>query len=67
MVVRMTCDVGQGMNIIIEKLKKEPFVVAITRSYGLAPYLRSDVYYDGMFADTVKVDGKSGCSYCKVC
>ena len=52
-------DVGQGMNIIIEKLKKEPFVVAITRSYGLAPYLRSDVYYDGMFADTVKVDGKS--------
>ena len=29
------------------------------RSNGLAPYLRSDVYYDGMFADTVKADGKS--------
>ena len=52
-------DVGQGMNIIIEKLRKEPFVVAVTRSNGLAPYLRSDVYYDGMFADTVKADGKS--------
>ena len=37
-------DVGQGMNIIIEKLRKEPFVVAVTRSNGLAPYLRSDVY-----------------------
>ena len=49
----------QGMNVIIEKLRKEPFVVAITRSNGLAPYLRSDIYYDGMFADTVKVDGKA--------
>ena len=54
-----TREVEQGMNIIIEKLRKEPFVVVITRSDGLAPYLRSDVYYDEMFADTVKADGKS--------
>lgn len=52
-------DVGWKMDIIIEKLRKESFVVMITKSNGLAPYLRSDVYYDGMFADTVKVDGKS--------
>lgn len=52
-------DMGRKMDIIIEKLRKESFVVTITKSNGLAPYLRSDVYYDGMFADTVKVDGKS--------
>ena len=52
-------DLGRGIDIVIEKLRKESFVEAITKSNGLAPYLRSDVYYDEMFADTVKVDGKS--------
>ena len=52
-------EVGRGMDIIIEKLRKESFVETITKSNGLAPYLRSDIYYNNMFADTVKVDGKS--------
>ena len=52
-------ELGRGIDIVIEKLRKESFVEAITKSNGLAPYLRSDVYYDEMFADTVKVDGKS--------
>lgn len=51
--------VVRGMDVIIEKMRKEPYVVAITRSSGLAPYLRSDEYYVQMYGDTVKADDKA--------
>lgn len=52
-------EISSGMDVIIEKLRQEPFVEAITESYGFTPYLRSDEYYAEMFTDTVKADGKA--------
>ncbi|MFR7809037.1 MAG: hypothetical protein ACLU4N_07045 [Butyricimonas faecihominis] len=49
----------QGMNVIIEKLRKEPFVVAITRSNSwLLIYVR--IYIMMVCLQTrLKVDGKA--------
>ena len=52
-------EVARCMDVIIEKMRKEPFVEAITESVGLAPYLRSHRYYVEMYGDTVRADGKA--------
>jgi hypothetical protein len=49
----------QTMNVIIEDIKKLPYVKAVTRGSNLAPYLRSPEYYARTFPfDSIRIDDK---------
>ncbi|MDR2139031.1 MAG: FtsX-like permease family protein [Tannerella sp.] len=48
----------QSMNIIIENLRKLPYVKAITRGFMMAPYARDDELYMEMNSDSISIDDK---------
>jgi hypothetical protein len=50
--------IAQSMNVVIENLKKLPFVEAISGSYNLIPYLRNDHYYAQQLSDSVFIDDR---------
>lgn len=50
--------VSKNMDVIVEYLKKEPYVESITGSYGFTPYMRWDSDYE-YISDSIRVDGKS--------
>ena len=51
-------DIAESMDVILDNLRREPFVEAITESFGFTPYMRMDSDY-AQISDSVKVDGKT--------
>jgi ABC-type antimicrobial peptide transport system permease subunit len=45
----------QSMDVIIENLRKLPYVTAVTRGFNLAPYQRDDSLYVRM-SDSIRID-----------
>jgi ABC-type antimicrobial peptide transport system permease subunit len=50
-------NTGQSMNVIIENLRKLPYVTAITKGYNLTPYMKNDEYYYYV-SDSISIDDK---------
>ncbi|MDR2407489.1 MAG: ABC transporter permease, partial [Bacteroidales bacterium] len=48
----------QSMDVIIEHLKKLPYVTGVTRGYNLAPYQRDADLYAQMGSDSFRIDDK---------
>ena len=48
----------QSMDIIIENLRKLPFVEAVSSSYNLIPYLRNDYFYALQLSDSIHIDDR---------
>ncbi len=51
-------NIAESMNVILDNLRREPFVEAITESFGFTPYMRMDSDY-AQVSDSVKIDGKT--------
>lgn len=50
--------ISESMNVILDNLRREPFVEAITESFGFTPYMRMDNDY-AQISDSVKANGKT--------
>jgi hypothetical protein len=49
----------QSINIVLENLKKLPYVKTVSSAYNLAPYQRADELYAGQYTvDSIKIDDK---------
>lgn len=51
-------NIAESMDVILDNLRGEPFVEAITESFGFTPYMRMDSDY-AQISDSVKIDGKT--------
>ena len=49
-------EIKQKMDVVIENLRKLPFVETVATSYNLAPYLRNDHFYAQQSSDSVFID-----------
>jgi hypothetical protein len=58
-------EIHKNIDIIIERLRKTPFVESITRASNLAPYMRPDQFYSHL-SDSIHIDDKHFSAVIKV-